>query len=70
VGLMKRAEISFRSFANHCVLSHLHHAKKLIPFKTFSSTVDKSSMLSSDFLVGLHLVQMYSFVVTQMLTSQ
>jgi hypothetical protein len=27
VWLMKCAEISFRSFVDHCVLSHLHHAK-------------------------------------------
>jgi hypothetical protein len=70
VWLVKRAEISFRSFADHCVISHLHHAKKLVPFKKFSSTVDKTSALSSEFLVGLLLVQMYSFVVTQMPTSQ
>ena len=51
---MKRAEISFCSFADHCcVLSHLHHAKKLVPFKTFSTTVDKSSTLSSDFFGGI-----------------
>jgi hypothetical protein len=42
---MKRAEISFHSFADHCVISHLHHAKKLVPFKKFSSTVDKTSAL-------------------------
>ena len=47
--MMKRAEISFCFFTDHCVLSHLHHAKKLVPFRTFSSTVDKSSTLSSKF---------------------
>jgi hypothetical protein len=50
---MKRAETSFCSFADHCVISHLHHAKKLNPFKTFSSTVDKTSALSSDFFGGI-----------------
>ena len=45
--------ISFCSFADHCVLSHLHHAKKLVPFKKFSSTVDKTSALSSDFCGGI-----------------
>jgi len=42
----------------------------LMKLKKFSSIVDKSSALSSDFLVGLHLDQMYSFVVTQTPTSQ
>ena len=55
VWLMKRAETSFRSFADHCVISHLHHAKKLVPFKTFSSHVDKTSALSSDFFCGIAL---------------
>ena len=50
---MKRAETSFRSIADHCVLSHLHHAKKLVPFKTFTSTVDKTSSFSSDFFGGI-----------------
>ncbi len=45
---MKHAETSFSLFTDHCVISHLHHAKKLVPFKTFSSTVDKSSKLSSE----------------------
>mgnify|MGYP006146831185 FL=1 len=54
VWLMKRAETSFRSIADHCVLSHLHHAKKLVPFKTFTSTgVDKTSSFSSDFFGGI-----------------
>ena len=50
---MKRAETSFCSIADHCVLSHLHHAKKLVPFKTFTSTVDKTSSFSSDFFGGI-----------------
>ena len=70
VWLMKRAETSFHSFADQCVISHLHHRKKLIPFKTLPSTVDKTSALSSDFLLELHLEQMYSFDVTLMPTSQ
>jgi hypothetical protein len=54
VWLMKRAEIAFKIFADHCVISHLHHAKKLVHFKTFSPTVDKkSSTLSSDFFGGI-----------------
>ncbi len=51
--LMKRAETSFRSMADHCVINHLHHAKKLVPFKTLSSTVDKSSTFPSDFFGGI-----------------
>jgi len=50
---MKRAGTAFHSFADHCVISHLHHAKKLVPFKTFSSIVDKSSALSSDCFGGI-----------------
>ena len=54
VWLMKRAETAFSLFADHCVISHLHHAKKLVPFKTFSPTADnKSSTLSSDFFGGI-----------------
>ena len=50
---MKCAETSFRSLADHCVISHLHYAKKLVPFKPFTSTVDKSSTFSSDFFGGI-----------------
>jgi hypothetical protein len=50
---MKRAETSFRAFADHCVISHLHHAKKLVPFKTFSSTGDNSSTFLSIFFGGI-----------------
>ena len=53
VWLMKCAETSFRSLADHCVISHLHYAKKLVPFKPFTSTVDKSSTFSSDFFGGI-----------------
>ena len=53
VWLMKHAETAFCSFADHCVISHLHHAKKLVPFKTFSSIVDKSSALSYEFFGGI-----------------
>jgi len=50
---MKRAETSFHFFADHYVISHLNHAKILIPFKIFSSTVDKTSALSSEFFGGI-----------------
>jgi hypothetical protein len=50
---MKHAETFFRAFADHCVISHLHHAKKLVPFKTFSSTGDNSSTFLSNFFGGI-----------------
>jgi hypothetical protein len=53
VWMMKRAEMSFCSFADHHVISHLHHAKRLVPFKTFSSSVDQSSNFSSEFFSGI-----------------
>jgi hypothetical protein len=53
VWMMKRAEISFRSFANHYVISHLHHAKKVVPFKTFTSRQDTLSQYSADFFGGI-----------------
>ena len=37
VWTMKRAERCFRMIADHTVLSHLHHAKQVVPFKTFTS---------------------------------
>jgi len=53
VWMMKRAEIAFRSFANHHVISHLHHAKKIVPFKTFISKNDTPSPYSADFFGGI-----------------
>ena len=40
VWMMKCAERSFCSIADHTVLSHIHHAKKVVPFKTFKSSND------------------------------
>jgi len=37
VWMMKCAEESFRQFGEHLVLSNLFHARKLVPFKTFTS---------------------------------
>ena len=53
VWLMKHAESSFRAFTDHCVISHRHHAKKLVPVKTYSSNGDKSSTFSSIFFGGI-----------------
>ena len=51
--VMKRAEICFRQIADHSVLSNLHHAKKLVPFKTFSAGLHWSSNYNSDFFGGI-----------------
>ncbi len=40
VWMMKCAERSFCSIADHTVLSHIHHAKKVVPFKRFTSSND------------------------------
>ena len=54
VWMMKRAEISFHLIADHTVLSHLHHAKKLVPFKTFtSSTTDHPAKFNAQFFGGI-----------------
>ncbi len=36
--MMKSAEISFRKIAQHAVLCHLDLSKRVIPFKTFTSS--------------------------------
>jgi hypothetical protein len=36
--LMRHAEECFKKIADHQVISHLYHAKKVVPFKTFSAT--------------------------------
>jgi hypothetical protein len=36
--LMRRAEESYKDIADHQVISHIHHAKKAVPFKTFTTT--------------------------------
>ena len=54
VWLMKRAELAFRQVADHSVLSNIHHAKKLVPFKTFtSSSLDHPSEFNADFFGGI-----------------
>ena len=42
-------------FTDHCVISHLHHAKTLVPFKTFSSTVDKSSSNLNNYIKSIYM---------------
>ncbi len=46
---MKCAERCFSTLADHQVISHLYHAKKTVPFKTFSSTACKSPTFSSEY---------------------
>jgi hypothetical protein len=53
VWVMKRAELCFRQIADHSVLSNVHHAKKLVPFKTFSSRLHLSSNYNADFFGGI-----------------
>lgn len=36
--LMRRAEEAYKDIADHQVISHIHHAKKAVPFKTFTTT--------------------------------
>ncbi len=51
--LMKCAEMCFSTLADHQVISHLYHAKKAVPFKTFSSTACKSPTFSSEYVGGI-----------------
>ncbi len=52
--MMKRAERSFCMIADHLVISHLIHAKKLVPFKTFrSATGDHHSKFNAQFFGGI-----------------
>ena len=54
VWMMKSAERSFRSIASHAVLSHVHHAKRVVPFKTFSSPNDDTSgNFNAEFFGGI-----------------
>ena len=41
--LMRRAEESFKTIADHQVISHIHHAKNAVPFKTFTPSNPKST---------------------------
>ena len=51
---MKWAELSFRQIADHSILSNLHRAKKLVPFKTFTSLrLDYPSSYNAEFFGGI-----------------
>ena len=54
VWMMKCVERCFRMIADHTVVSHLHHAKRVVPFKRFmSSRADFSEQLHSNFFGGI-----------------
>jgi hypothetical protein len=53
VWLMKCTERCFSTLEDHKVISHLYHAKKAVPFKTFSSTACKSPTFSSKYFGGI-----------------
>jgi hypothetical protein len=54
VWMMKCAERCFRMIADHTVVSHLHHAKLVVPFKRFkSSQTDCSEPFESNFFGGI-----------------
>ena len=48
---MQCAEELFMTIANHQVISHIHHAKKAVPFKTFTTSNTQSN--SSKFFGGI-----------------
>ena len=49
--LMRRAKESFKTIADHQVISHIHHAKNAVPFKTFTTSNPQST--SSKFFGGI-----------------
>ena len=49
--LLRRAQESFKTIADHKVISHLHHTKNAVPFKTFTTTNPKST--SAKFFRGI-----------------
>jgi hypothetical protein len=54
VWMMKRAIMSFRAIADHAVLSHLALAKKVVSFKTFTSSMaDHFSNFNAQFFGGI-----------------
>jgi hypothetical protein len=54
VWMMKRGEDSFRMLGDHRVISHLVHAKKLVPFQTFTSGIgDDHSKFNAQFFSGI-----------------
>jgi hypothetical protein len=50
--LMRHTEECFKKIADHQAISHLYHAKKVVPFKMFFAT-SRSSISSSKFYGGI-----------------
>ncbi len=42
MSLMQHAEYCFEALAHHKVISHLYHAKQVVPFKTMNRTVSSN----------------------------
>jgi hypothetical protein len=61
--LMRHAEYCFEAIADNEVISHVFHAKQIVPFKTMNATITSDQL-------HLHLVVMFSCNVTLMLISQ
>jgi hypothetical protein len=72
VWMMKRAKSTFRLVAGHSVLSHLHLAKKLVPFNTFTSArPDNPSTFNAQFFGGIAFgTNVFFFVATPMMISR
>jgi hypothetical protein len=65
--LMRQAEEAYKDMTDHQVISHIHHAKNAVPFKTFATSDPQQS--STSFLV-VFLEVMYSSAVILIKTSQ
>ncbi len=71
VWMMNCAESTFRLVANHSVLSHLHLAKKLVPFNTFTlAKPDNPLTFNAQFLEVSLLGRMFFFIATRMMISR
>jgi hypothetical protein len=69
VWMMKCAERSFRMIADHSVVSHLHHAKRVVRFKRFtSSRADFPEQFDANFLAELPLGLMFFYDVILTMT--
>ena len=71
--LMRRAKESFKTIADHQVISHIHHAKKSVNFKTFSTSSPKVNSakffggiaFGSNFFLRCHTDQDFTMSISQ-----
>ena len=42
--LMQHVEYCFEALANHQVISHMYHAKQVVPFKIINRTIGKFAL--------------------------